>query len=231
MSSLPPAQLAHNLAEVRSRIARACERARRESGDVALLAVSKFHTLEAMRALYTLGQREFGENYAQELVQKAAALRDLRELRFRFIGGLQRNKLKLLAPLDCAIETLASAQAARALAQQVGALGRRCEVMIQVNVAGEAHKSGIAPAELAALVAQVRAEPALALSGLMTIPKAGDPGAARASYRKLRELAAEHGLRELSMGMSDDLEIAIEEGATRVRVGTALFGARPEQAC
>jgi pyridoxal phosphate enzyme (YggS family) len=221
------AQLAHNLAQVRARIARACERARRDPGEVKLLAVSKFHTLEAMRALYALGQREFGENYAQELAQKASALRDSSELRFRFIGGLQRNKLKLLAPLGCAIETLASVQAARALAQQVGALGGRCEVMIQVNVAGETQKSGVAPAELAALVAEARAHPALMLSGLMTIPKVGDPVAARASYRQLRELAAEHALHELSMGMSDDLEIAIEEGATRVRVGTAIFGARP----
>jgi PLP dependent protein len=230
MSAPSDARLAHNLAAVRERIARACERARRDPGEVKLLAVSKFHTLEAMRALHALGQREFGENYAQELAQKANALRDLSELRFRFIGGLQRNKLKLLAPLGCAIETLASAQSASALAQHVGAHGGRCEVMIQVNVAGEEQKSGVAPAALAALVAELRTEPALALSGLMTIPMAGDPAGARASYRRLRELAGEHGLRELSMGMSDDLEIAIEEGATRVRVGTAIFGARPSKA-
>jgi pyridoxal phosphate enzyme (YggS family) len=226
MSALSPAQLAQNLAAVRERIARACERARRDPAGVKLLAVSKLHAPDALRALYALGQREFGENYAQELADKASALRDLTELRLRFIGGLQRNKVKLLAPLGCAIETLASAQTARALQERVGALGGPCEVMIQVNVAGEAQKSGVAPAELAALIAEVRALPALALSGLMTIPRLADPAGARASYRALRELAGQHGLPELSMGMSDDLEIAIEEGATRVRVGTALFGPR-----
>jgi pyridoxal phosphate enzyme (YggS family) len=226
MSALAPAQLAQNLAAVRERIARACERARRDLAEVKLLAVSKLHAPDAMRALYALGQREFGENYAQELADKASALRDLAELRLRFIGGLQRNKLKLLAPLGCAIETLASAQTARALQERLGALGGRCEVMIQVNVGGEAQKSGVAPAELGQLVAEVRAQPALALSGLMTIPRAGAPEDARASYRALRELAGQHGLPELSMGMSDDLEIAIEEGATRVRVGTAIFGPR-----
>jgi pyridoxal phosphate enzyme (YggS family) len=227
MSGLPTAQLERNLSAVRDRIARASERARRDPAQVKLLAVSKLHGPEAMRALYALGQREFGENYAQELADKASALRDLADLRLRFIGGLQRNKVKLLAPLGCAIETLASEPAARALAERAGALGTRCEVMLQVNVAGEAQKSGVAPNELRQLVADVRALPALALSGLMTIPRAADPGAARASYRQLRELAGEHGLGELSMGMSDDLEIAIEEGATRVRVGTAIFGARP----
>jgi pyridoxal phosphate enzyme (YggS family) len=226
MSALSPAQLAQNLAAVRERIARACERARRDPAGVKLLAVSKLHAPDALRALYALGQREFGENYAQELADKASALRDLAELRLRFIGGLQRNKVKLLAPLGCAIETLASAQTARVLQERVGALGGRCEVMIQVNVAGEAQKSGVAPAELGQLVAEVRGQGALALSGLMTIPRAGDPDDARASYRALRELAGQHGLAELSMGMSDDLEIAIEEGATRVRVGTAIFGPR-----
>jgi pyridoxal phosphate enzyme (YggS family) len=226
MSALSPAQLAHNLAAVRERIAHACERARRDPAGVKLLAVSKRHAPEAMRVLYALGQREFGENYAQELADKASALRDLAELRLRFIGGLQRNKVKLLAPLGCAVETLASAHTAHALQERLGALGGRAEVMIQVNVAGEAQKSGVAPAELAALIADVRALPALELSGLMTIPRIADPAGARAGYRVLRELAGQHGLRELSMGMSGDLEVAIEEGATRVRVGTAIFGLR-----
>ena len=226
MSALDAQALRRNLAAVHERIARACAQAGRDPASVRLLAVSKVHGPEAIRAAYALGQREFGENYAQELADKARALADLPELRFRFIGGLQRNKLKLLAPLGCAIETLSSAQTARALAERLVAVGGRCEVMIQVNVAAEPQKSGVAPAELAALVAEVRALAALELTGLMTIPRAGDPEAARSSYRQLRELAGAHGLRELSMGMSDDLEIAIEEGATRVRVGTAIFGAR-----
>jgi pyridoxal phosphate enzyme (YggS family) len=226
MSALSAAQLRDNLTAVHERIARACERAGRAQGSVALLAVSKGHGPDAIRAAYALGQREFGENYAQELADKARALADLTDLRLRFIGGLQRNKLKLLAPLGCAIETLAGAETARALHERLAALGRRCEVMIQVNVAAEAQKSGIAAHELAELVAEVRALPSLELRGLMTIPKAADPAGARASYRQLRELAAAHGLRELSMGMSDDLEVAVEEGATRVRVGTAIFGPR-----
>jgi pyridoxal phosphate enzyme (YggS family) len=226
MSVLPANALRANLAAVRERIARACERAQRDPRSVKLLAVSKFQAVEAMRAAYQLGQREFGENYAQELADKADALRDLKELRFRFIGGLQRNKLKLLAPRGCAIETLASADTARALHERVAGLGQRCEVMVQVNVSGEPQKSGVDPVQLGQLVAAVRVLPGLELSGLMTIPRAADAEGARKSYRQLRELAEVHGLTELSMGMSDDLEIAIEEGATRVRVGTAIFGAR-----
>ncbi len=218
--------LAERLALVRARIARACAVAGRDPASVRLLAVSKFHSVEMIRAAYALGQREFGENYAQELATKAEQLADLPELRFRFIGGLQRNKIKLLAPLGCAIETLASAKSAQALARHAQELGQVLEVMIQVNVSNEAQKSGIAPGELALLAAEVRALPALRLTGLMAIPEADAPGAAREGYRSLRALAESEGLAELSMGMSDDLEIAIEEGATRVRVGTAIFGPR-----
>jgi pyridoxal phosphate enzyme (YggS family) len=219
--------LSARFAAVRARIARAADAAGRDPAHVKLVAVSKFHPVSLMREAYALGQREFGENYAQELGSKAAQLADLPELRFRFIGGLQRNKLKLLAPLGCAVETLASVKAAQALDQQARELGSSIEVMIQVNVAGETQKSGVAPAELSLLVAAVRALPTLHLTGLMTIPEAAQAEAARASYRTLRALAEAENLPELSMGMSDDLEIAIAEGATRVRVGTALFGPRP----
>jgi hypothetical protein len=222
MSTLPA-----RLSAVRDRIARACAVAGRDPASVKLLAVSKFHSVEMIRAAYVLGQREFGENYAQELATKAAQLADLPELRFRFIGALQRNKIKLLAPFGCAIETLASIKTAQALHQHANELGRSFEVMIQVNVSDEPQKSGVAPAELALLAAEVRALSALRLTGLMAIPEAGAPEAARQSYRSLRALAESEGLSELSMGMSDDLEIAISEGATRVRVGTAIFGPRP----
>jgi pyridoxal phosphate enzyme (YggS family) len=219
--------LAARLGVVRERIVRACADAGRDPASVRLLAVSKFHSVEMIRTAYALGQREFGENYAQELATKAEQLADLPDLRFRFIGGLQRNKIKLLAPLGCAIETLASAKSAHALARHAAELDRVLEVMIQVNVSNEAQKSGIAPAELALLAAEVRALPTLRLTGLMAIPEADAPGAARDNYRSLRVLAESEGLSELSMGMSDDLEIAIQEGSTRVRVGTAIFGARP----
>jgi len=227
VTSLVVIRLAERLAEVQQRIGRACLEANRDPRTVKLLAVSKFHSVEAIRMAYALGQREFGENYAQELVDKAAQLVDLPELRFRFIGGLQRNKLKLLAPLGCAVETLSSSATAQTLSERALAVGKSIEVMLQVNVSGETQKSGVAPAALPGLVASVRALPGLTLSGLMTIPMADDLDAARASYRSLRELAQQHGLAELSMGMSDDLELAIAEGATRVRVGTAIFGPRP----
>jgi pyridoxal phosphate enzyme (YggS family) len=216
--------LSERLSAVRQRIELACQGAGRDPTSVKLLAVSKFQPVSAIREAYALGQREFGENYAQELIDKAEQLRDLPDLRFRFIGGLQRNKLKLLAPTHCAVETLASLATARALAERASSA---VEVMLQVNVAGEAQKSGVAPDQLAELIAEVRALPKLQLTGLMTIPPADDPEAARTSYRTLRELAQAYGLAELSMGMSDDLELAIAEGATRVRVGTAIFGPRP----
>jgi pyridoxal phosphate enzyme (YggS family) len=219
--------LGARLSAVRERIARASEAAGRDPASVKLVAVSKFHSVEMIRAVYGLGQREFGENYAQELATKAAQLGDLADLRFRFIGGLQRNKVKLLAPLGCAVETLANAKTAQALQQHAQELGVSLEVMIQVNVSSEPQKSGVAPTELALLVAEVRSLPALRLSGLMAIPEAEAADAARQSYRSLRALAESEGLAELSMGMSDDLEIAIAEGATRVRVGTAIFGPRP----
>lgn len=215
--------LGERLSAVRERIERACDQARRDPATVKLLAVSKFHSVADIREAYALGQREFGENYAQELVDKASLLADLPELRFRFIGGLQRNKLKLLAPTRCAVETLSTVATARALNER---LLDPVEVMLQVNVAGEAQKSGAQPAELAELVAEVRALSKLELSGLMTIPPADDPDRARHCFRVLRELAEQHGLSELSMGMSDDLELAIAEGATRVRIGTAIFGPR-----
>ncbi|HEX6242439.1 MAG TPA: YggS family pyridoxal phosphate-dependent enzyme [Polyangiales bacterium] len=218
--------LAQRFAAVQARIARACEDAGRDPASVKLLAVSKFQPLAAVREAYALGQREFGENYAQELADKAQALSDLPGLRFRFIGGLQRNKAKLLAPLGCAVETLASASTASALHERLPEGAPALEVMLQVNSSGEAQKSGVAPAELPELLAAVRRLPRLHVSGLMTIPQADDPAAARRAYRGLRELAEAHALPELSMGMSDDLEIAIAEGATRVRVGTALFGPR-----
>jgi pyridoxal phosphate enzyme (YggS family) len=218
------------LAAVRARIEAACARARRAPDEVRLVAVSKFHSTDAIREAYAAGQRDFGENYAQELADKARALVDLPDLRFHFIGALQRNKAKLLVEHAHAVETVASESMARALSERAGAAQRTLQVMIQVNVAGEAQKSGVSASAARALIAQVRALPALALRGLMVIPPVDDPERARACYRGLRELATEHGLPELSMGMSDDLELAIEEGSTSVRVGTAIFGPRPLRA-
>ncbi len=222
--------IAERLAEVHARIDAACRRAGRASDSVQLVAVSKFHDAHAIREAYAAGQRVFGESYAQELVHKAQALRDLPDLRLRFIGGFQTNKAKLLVPTGCSIDSLASEAAAKAVDARAQALGRVIEVMIQVNVVGETQKSGIAPDGVFELVASIRRMEGLRLVGLMAIPPADDPARDRVCFRRLRELSEEHGLKQLSMGMSDDLELAIEEGSTMVRVGTAIFGERPVKA-
>ncbi len=230
MSEAPhsDAQIAVRLQEVRQRIAFACARAGREASEVELVAVSKFQPPSAIRAAYAAGQRQFGESYAQELMSKAEALADLGELRFRFIGGLQTNKAKLLVQSRCTIDSLASISAARSLASKVASsAGPPIQVLLQVNVAAEPQKSGVPVADLPALIDTVRTMPALDLRGLMTIPPADDPEQARRCFAELRDQARRFQLPTLSMGMSDDLEIAVEEGSTMVRIGTAIFGARP----
>jgi PLP dependent protein len=220
--------VAQRLSEVHARIERACSRAERDPRDVRLLAVGKGHGPDAIRAAYRAGQREFGENYVQECSTKAEALADLPDLRWRLIGRLQRNKAKLAAGIVAAVDTVDSRELAVELSQRAQALGRELEVLIQVNVDDEAHKAGVSPAALPALIEVVRAQPALVLVGLLAIPRVTrEPEAARPAFAAMRALAARHGLRELSMGMSADLEVAVEEGATLVRVGTAIFGPRP----
>lgn len=225
-----PQAITASLAEVRARIAAACARAGREPASVQLLAASKFQSPEAIRAAYAAGQRQFGENYVQELAQKAAALADLTELRWHLIGRLQTNKVKDVVRLGCAVQSLDSLRLCEALAQRAAAAGVRLPVYAQVNISEEPQKAGVAPAELPQLIAAARSASSLDVRGLMAIPRPSeDEAEQRAAFRRLRALAAELGLPELSMGMSDDLELAIEEGATMVRVGTALFGARPPQ--
>jgi PLP dependent protein len=219
--------IAQRLAAVQARVARACARAGREAHDVRLIAVSKKHSVEAMRAAYAAGQRDFGENYVQELTHKARLLAELPDLRLHFIGRLQRNKVKDVLRARAVIGTLDSIALAQAVAERAEQVGARAEVLVQVNVGDEPQKAGVAPSALAELVAAVGGLSSVSLLGLFAIPPAGDdPQAARPYFRLLRELAQQHGLRELSMGMSDDFEIAIEEGATSVRVGTAIFGPR-----
>jgi pyridoxal phosphate enzyme (YggS family) len=192
------------------------------------LAVSKRHPVEAIRAAHAAGQREFGENYAQELVAKAEQLRDVPDLRLRFIGHLQRNKAKELARIGCAIDTIDSLRLAETLDRRLEGLFESVEVLLQINVDEEAQKGGVPPAEAGALAAQVAALPRLSLRGVMAIPEVHpDPEQMRPAFRRLRELAGQLELPVISMGMSADLEVAIEEGSTMVRVGTAIFGPRP----
>jgi pyridoxal phosphate enzyme (YggS family) len=215
------------LAAVRERIARACEASGRDPKDVRLVAVSKVHGPELVRAAYAAGQRHFGENYVQELVAKAAAVADLADIRWHFIGHLQRNKAKAVVDLGATVETVDSVRLARELAKRSVARGVTIDVLVQVNVGAEEQKSGCAPSALPEVVRALRGLDGLALHGLMTVPPhTDDPEGARPYFRRLRELAAEHGLGELSMGMTHDLEVAVSEGATIVRVGTAIFGPR-----
>jgi pyridoxal phosphate enzyme (YggS family) len=211
------------LAAVRERMARAAERARRDPDGITLLAVTKVFPAAVIREAYELGLRQFGENYVQEFEAKAPEVADLADARFHLIGHLQSNKSKKAAELFQTIQTVDSAKLARRLNES----GRPLDVMIEVKVSDEEAKSGADPAELGELIAAIRECPNLRLEGLMTMPPwSDDAEASRPYFRRLRELGELHGLRGLSMGMSHDLETAIEEGATCVRVGTALFGKR-----
>ncbi|MBO6938959.1 MAG: YggS family pyridoxal phosphate-dependent enzyme [Deltaproteobacteria bacterium] len=214
------------LAAVRARIDRAVAAAGREPGSVRLVAVSKRHPVEAIREAHAAGQRVFGESYAQELERKAAALSDL-ELEWRFIGHLQRNKAKVVVAAGAGVDSIDSPRLATAIHKRASADGVVVGVRIQVNVAGEAQKSGVATDALDALVDHVRGLDGLRLEGLMTIPPDGEPEDARPHFRALAALADRYELPVRSMGMSGDLEVAIAEGATEVRIGTAVFGQRP----
>lgn len=223
-------EIAARVSDVRRSIEEAAARVGR-AGEVRLLAVSKNKPPEAIRAAYAAGQREFGENYAQELAAKAEALRDLDGLVWHFIGRLQRNKAKQVIEAAKVVHTVDRLELAVELGKRAAALGVRARVLIEVSVSGEASKGGCAPGELARLLDAVRATPSLEAIGLMTIPpETEDPNGARPFFSALRELRERHGgaatLPELSMGMSHDYQVAIEEGSTIVRVGTAIFGAR-----
>lgn len=216
---------------VRERIERACAGAGRDPSEVKLIAVSKAHPEEAVRAAYAAGLRVFGENYAQELAQKAAALSDLSDIEWRFIGHLQRNKIKLIERARATVDTVDSIRLAEAISARAAGKGAVVELLLQVNVGGEAQKSGCAPKDVPDLVRAVRALPNVELRGLMTVaPHFDDPEDTRPVFAALRELAQAHALPELSMGMTHDLEAAVQEGATMVRIGTALFGPRPTAA-
>lgn len=201
----------------------ACARAGRNPESVRLLAVTKVFGYEAVREAYQLGLRDFGENYVQEMERKAPALADLTDARFHLIGHLQSNKTKKAAQLFSSIDSIDSAKLAVRLSAESIAL----DAMIEVKLSAEEAKTGADPAELPAIVDAIRSSQYLKLVGLMTVPPwSEDAEKSRPYFARLKDLAGQHGISGLSMGMSNDLEIAIEEGATWVRVGTALFGSR-----
>lgn len=212
------------LAEVRSRIAKACNIARRDPGEVTLIAVSKTHGPEAIEPLLTLGQRHFGENRVQEAQDKWPALREAHPaVQLHLIGRLQSNKAEDAVRLFDCIHSLDRLSLAGALGKAFDKLGRRIPCFVQVNVGDEPQKGGCRIAELPALLAEARSA-GIPLAGLMCIPPDGIEPAPFFAF--LDKLARDHGLQGRSMGMSSDFETAVMLGATHVRVGTALFGAR-----
>jgi len=220
-----------NLQAVRARIAAAAVAAGREPDAIALLAVSKTFAAEAVRDAYAAGQCNFGENYAQEAMEKIAELSAL-PLVWHFIGPIQSNKTRIIAEHFAWVHSVAREKIAQRLAQARPAHLGPLDICLQVNVSGEASKSGVAPEALSSLAEAVRTLPRLRLRGLMAVPEPSDDiELQRRRFRDLRVLqaqlnAAGFGLDTLSMGMSQDLEAAIGEGATFVRVGTAIFGDR-----
>ncbi|MEO8100821.1 MAG: YggS family pyridoxal phosphate-dependent enzyme [Acidobacteriota bacterium] len=211
--------------QVEERITNAAQRSGRRRDEIVLVAVTKKFSADVVREAYGCGLRVFGENYVQEFAEKHSALKDLADAEFHLIGHLQSNKTKLAGDLFGTIETVDSAKLARRLNESA----RPLDVMIEVKLSEEESKAGAAPDELPALIEAIQSCQHLRLTGLMTMPPwSDDPSQTRPYFRKLAALARQHGLLKLSMGMSHDLEAAIEEGATHVRVGTALFGPRPK---
>ncbi|MTW20291.1 YggS family pyridoxal phosphate-dependent enzyme [Allochromatium palmeri] len=228
-----PEQIARHRHQVLARIQAATERAGRPAGSVALIAVSKKQPPAAIRAAHAAGQRAFGESYLQEALDKQALLADLDDIEWHFIGRLQSNKTRQIAAHFDWVHGLADATHARRLSEQRPASRRPLNVCLQLNLSGESSKGGVAPEDVSALLAQCAELPGLRVRGLMTLPAPSeDEAEQRRPFRELREwrdrlATPECPLDVLSMGMSDDLEAAILEGATQVRIGTAVFGARP----
>lgn len=228
--------IAARLAELRRRIGQAAARAGRAAGDVTLVAVSKRHAPERVAAACRAGITDVGENYAQELVAKMDALAGdpaCAALAWHFIGRLQRNKVRLVVGRAALIHAVDSLELAREIDRRAGEAGQVQAILVAVSAAGEAQKTGVPPAEAAALLDGIAGLSHLACIGLMTMPPWPEaPEDSRRYFRELREIrdrlaGADRPLPHLSMGTTGDLEVAVEEGATLVRVGTALFGPRP----
>lgn len=225
--------IAENLQQVHARIERAARAAQRPTDAIRLLAVSKTFPADDIRTAFVAGQRAFGENYVQEAVSKIEALADLRtEIEWHFIGPLQSNKTRPVAEHFDWVHSIDRLKIAQRLSEQRPDTLPPLNVCLQVNVSGEASKSGVAPEDAPAVAREIASLPKLRLRGLMSIPEpAADPAAQREPHRILRELyetlrAQGVALDTLSMGMSGDLEAAVLEGATMVRIGTAIFGKR-----
>lgn len=225
--------IASNIADIRARIDSACRRCQRDPGSVRLVAVSKTHPAVSVDAAAAAGQEIFGENYVQEFAAKAEEV--AAPVQWHFIGSLQSNKVKYLAGKVAMIHSVDRLSLAEELERQWGKLDRILEILIEVNLGDEESKGGASTDDAIALVRSIATLPHLQICGLMALPPyLEDAEAVRPYFRRLRNLAIQINachidnvvMRELSMGMSHDFEVAIEEGATLVRVGTAIFGAR-----
>jgi pyridoxal phosphate enzyme (YggS family) len=224
--------IAENIARLKEEIAAACRKAGRDEREVALMAVSKVHPVEAIVEAYEAGQRLFGENKVQEYEAKSARLRGLEGAEFHLIGPLQSNKTNKAAELFDAVDAVDSLKIAERLEKAATERGKRLPVLIEVKLSHEESKHGVAPEELPALLDAMSGMKAVQAVGLMTVPPwSEDAETARPYFRELRKLRdevakAHPGVTQLSMGMSNDFVVAIEEGSTCVRVGTAIFGKR-----
>ena len=237
-------QIPERLQQIREQVSAAALAAGRQPAEVTLVAVSKGHPAAAIRAAYAAGQRDFGENYVQEWQGKAQELADLQDLRWHFIGHLQRNKVKLVIGKVHLLHTADDMQGIDEMARHAWGLGLRQDVLLQVNLAAEQQKRGCTEDDAELFADVLLRSPGLRLCGLMTLPPdLDDPEAVRPYFRRLRLLGerlrgylADQGAPSepapwhLSMGMSGDFAVAIAEGATHVRVGTAIFGARAQPA-
>jgi pyridoxal phosphate enzyme (YggS family) len=228
--------IAENLAQLHEQITEACRRSNRSESNVALMAVTKVHPVEAILEAYAAGQRLFGENRVQEFQEKSPHVKDLTGAEFHLIGPLQSNKTAKAAELFDAIDAVDSLKIAQRLNTTAAALGKKLPVLIEVKLSHEESKHGLSPEELPSLLAAMNELESIETVGLMTVPPwSEDAEVARPYFRELRRLRDESAAQfprvtQLSMGMSNDFTVAIEEGSTCVRVGTALFGRRVPKA-
>jgi pyridoxal phosphate enzyme (YggS family) len=219
------------IAAVEDRISQAVHRAGRNRSQVTLVAVTKKFSAEVLRVAYAQGLRVFGENYVQEFLMKKPALGDLPEAEFHLIGHLQSNKTRIAVELFKVIQTIDSGKLMERLDRTCGETGQTMDVLLEIKLAEEETKTGALPEDIPTLLNSAAKCRNLHVTGLMTIPPwSEDAELSRPYFRRLARLARQHSLAELSMGMSNDFEVAIEEGATIIRVGTALFGPRPKPA-
>lgn len=224
--------IADNLARIEEAIDTACRRSGRSRSEVSLMAVSKVHPVEAILEAHTAGQRLFGENRVQEFAGKSAAVASLTGAEFHLIGPLQSNKTARAAELFHSVDTVDSLKVAQRLDSAAASLGKRLPILLEVKLSHEESKHGLDPAALPQLLDQLASLRNVTVSGFMTVPPwSEDPEIARPYFRQLRRLRDENlsrhaSLVELSMGMSNDFAVAIEEGSTTVRIGTAIFGRR-----